>query len=177
MRLQDPNRPPFTLGVVTEAVISVLDRVEHGTTVSYEAINAAAKCDVRRVARHALSTARKVLLRDKGKVFVCVKNVGFRLLENAEISPVTWRHNSDRIRNVATLGSKQQMAVKMSLLPPHEQCMVVARASALTLMRRAASSRTVQRFLPLCTPDIKVLPMPAIARALLERQSRNGDKS
>jgi len=68
----------------TAALVELLSGTREGELVDYMTLSMAIRTDVRSTARHTLTSARAIVLRDNGIVFECISGVGLRQLSGPE---------------------------------------------------------------------------------------------
>lgn len=79
-------RPTFEVSEQTRAAYDLLDALRQGETCPYADLTAALGEDAQTDAQHHVAAARRMLLREKSRVYECVVGVGVKWLAEAEVA-------------------------------------------------------------------------------------------
>ena len=136
MRFQKSNN--------TTTIESVLRECKVGEVITYAQLTKAIGVDIRDNGRGALTTARRVLLRDEQIVFGTITNVGLRRLADNEIIATT-DSDASRVRRIAQFGLSKLASVKFENLPRDDQQKHIVSSAQLGAIRHFTKIKTVNR--------------------------------
>ena len=120
MEEQNINRRPIAKrSEETEIIAMLLHDLKPGDVISYDDLSKAIAKDIRKLARPALYSARRILLNEEGIVFDCVRKVGVKRLTDVENVSITGAQGISRIRSCTRRTKKRLRAVaEFEALPP-----------------------------------------------------------
>lgn len=116
------EKKPF-IGEATSDALMLVDRlkkVSAGETASYRELSQLIGRDIT-VYRHIMESARRILLRDHNMVFRCVKNEGYRRLDDAQVVDVVSVDRKKRIRTQARHAISELSCVEYNRLDKDRQ--------------------------------------------------------
>jgi hypothetical protein len=137
--------PDFTLSPETRLLVETLHKVPLGAEIAYADLTAALGLDVTGPARAALNTARRILERDEGAVFVACRRTGLRRLTPEE-APDIGANGRRKIRRTAnrSLRAMQRLAATSNGLDPDAQRRLNAEITASGLLAKITEDKPVR---------------------------------
>ena len=110
-KIKDEKKQRFEMGKETSDLINLLERVEIGQIITYDALSAAVFCDVRKRCAANLVTARKYLENEKRILFGTIRNVGLKRATDTEVVMAT-EDGLSKIRRAAKREAKKTVCVQ-----------------------------------------------------------------
>lgn len=137
--------PDFTLSPETRLLVETLHKVPIGAEITYADLSAALGLDVTGPARGTLNTARRILERDEGAVFVACRGTGLRRLKPEE-APDIGATGRRKIRRTAkrSLRAMQRLAATSNGLDPEAQRRLNAEITANGLLAKITEDKPVR---------------------------------
>lgn len=151
------------------AIAALLRAAKVGELVSYEAMSRAIGRDVSGH-RGAISTARKIVLRENGAVFDAVRGEGMRRLNNSELVDSVDRVRM-KIRRAAKRSANTLVCVEYDALPADKKIKHNASMSMLAMLSEAASEKAFSRLTEKVSQTKETLPAAKAALAALMMNS------
>lgn len=143
MQTPDINPTPTIGRASVEAIelSKLLISSEVGEVLTYQQLNAAAKCDVQE-RNTVLQTARRIAQRDKQFVFGTISGVGIKRLSDEEI-PDEGISAMKRSRRIAKNGMKKLECADLSKMSPETKVKAITTKTVLGLFSASGSRKVL----------------------------------
>jgi hypothetical protein len=154
----------LSLKTETRLLIDALRTAPIGQVVTFATLSAACGLDVQAQARGLLNSARRIVARDHGAVFVSERNVGLRRLRPEE-APALGQSARRRIRTTSGKAMSKMVALAEASngLSPDAQRKLNAEMAIHGLLREIATDRNAER-----AQADTVKPPPLVAETFLQ---------
>lgn len=106
-------KPTFELSEDVRKLVEFLEPREHA---SYPEMNRRVGRNLNGAERYVLTSARRVLERDSGKVFVTERGIGIRRATNGQVARLSTDHVVNKTRRVVRQGKKRDALVNVQSL-------------------------------------------------------------
>ncbi len=161
------RKPRFTRSFETQRIIEVLESVEVDKTVTYGTLTKAAGCRIVG-GSSPLSSARRILQNNEGKVFVCVPGVGVKRATDEEIVQ-TGSQVVQHIHRTARRGMLRLACANFDALPQGQKQEFNAKASHLAILQHVTTAKSTKRITQAVVESQAKLPVEKTLEAF-----RNG---
>jgi hypothetical protein len=163
-------RSSYSQSLETQQLVKVLADKAHDPLFTYEEIEKASGVDPRK-SQAALASARRIVLRDHGIVFVTVRKVGIKRATDSEIVDGS-SSDLSRIRNTSRRALKKLGAVaNFAELPADKQREFNVKSSTFAVLHHATTATAQRKLEAAVTKKTETLPVAETLAALgLERK-------
>lgn len=158
------NKPAFEISEKTARVIAALDTMKPGDVIAWHSLSKIIGENAQEEGRHYVQQARKVMRRDKRRVYECIRGVGVKYLTQPEVGRYGV-HPIRKVHRAAKVGAdKLECLHSTDGMTPHEVATHRAHLSMLGLLssqssyhkRQEVEKRSANSMLP-PTPDMESL--------------------
>lgn len=148
--------PSFKTNVETRLLIQEFQKVKVGEVITYERISEVAGKEVTKL-RGSIMTAIRRCLRDKDMVFACVRNVGYKRLNDDEIVD-KGSSDSAALRRKALKTLEEQTKVDFEQLSRQKQMQASAQTSIMGTIAMMTKTKSIEKIASNIEAGTKELP-------------------
>lgn len=158
-----PNPPKLGIPALESRLLA--DRfgaipVDEFPLITYEELSAIARCNVQSDrGRGYLSTARSLVLREKGYVFRPERNIGMKRMTAMEISKGCSYERITHVRRTHKAGLREQETVDLEKLPEGERSGHIGRISLMAMTVHTHRGDNIKKLEAAANGATKTLPL------------------
>jgi hypothetical protein len=138
------DRLAFQTSIETRLLYDRLRKLGVGEVVAYEELSEIVGQNIQKEAWAALSSARRMILRDENKVCDPLRGYGIKYLTDAEANS-TGTHTLMKVRRLTDRGVKKVLAADYDNLTPEDQTRRNATLSAFSVVKLMAKPKSLDR--------------------------------
>lgn len=142
--LSKRERPNFQTSVETRLLYARLRKLEIGEIVTYRELTQIISQDVQNEARGALTSARRMALRDDGIICDAIHNVGIKRLSDSEAVQSSTQTFA-RVRRLAHRGAERLVTTNPDALSQEDRIRRNASLSAFAVVKLMGKPKTLDK--------------------------------
>lgn len=161
------DSPIFQTSVETRLLFQLMEKASVGDIIDYPTMTGAISRPVSG-AYGPLRTALRKLLRERNMVFACIKGLGFKRLNDAEII-AEGEHEARKVRRAAMRSVEKQMKADFTKLSRSQQARYTAQVSIMQTVVFMTKEAQIAKIADRATPK----PEPISTKHLLSMFAKN----
>ncbi|TAA54614.1 hypothetical protein [Shinella sp. JR1-6] len=161
-------KPSFRMSVESRLLLQELKKIEVGEIITYGRMRDITSLPLSKL-RAPLRTATIRAMRDHDMVFGCVRNEGFRRLNDAEIVE-DGAANAKSVRRKALRALERQAKADFENLTRLQQAAASAQASILGTVAMMTQPRSLQKVADAVAEGVRELPVAATLSMFIKKQ-------